>query len=102
MNFNLTVTNLSVRVQWTTVPNATNSIYYRTNLTTGGWLPFTNFGSYYYGNNLSVPNATQSNTFVSPQVYPSPAANVWVFDAVTNNPHYYRVLVQPATMYYPN
>ena len=108
VNFTLTLaTNrspLSVRVQWTTVANATNFIYYRTNLAAGSWLPFTNFNNYYYANNLSVTNAAHSNTFASPQVYQpypngAPATNVWVFDAVTNTPHYYRVLVQPWVTY---
>lgn len=107
VNFTLALTNLqplSVRVQWTTVANATNSIEYRTNLATGSWLPFTNFNNYYYANNLPVTNAAHSNTFASPQVYQaypngSPATNVWIFDVVTNTPHFYRVLVQPWVTY---
>jgi hypothetical protein len=104
LNFTETLTNvppLSVKVQWATIPNGTNYIYYRTNLVAGGWLPFTNFNSYYYGNNLSVTNAAHTNNFASPQPYPGPATNVWIFDVITNQPHYYRVLVQP-WLTYPN
>jgi hypothetical protein len=77
LNFNLTVTNRpppSVRIQWTTVTSATNFLYYKTNLL-NPWSLLTNF--------------------VSPQPYPSPATNVWVFDAITNVPHYYQVKVVP-------
>jgi hypothetical protein len=109
VNLTATVTNLSpasVRVQWRTPANATNSIEYRTNLAVGDWLPFTNFNRYYYGNNFSVTNLGHGNQFISPQVYQpypgsSPATNVWIFDTVTNTPHYYRVLVQP-WLTYPN
>jgi len=94
----------SVRVQWATVPNATNSIFYRTNLAVGDWLPFTNFDKYYWSTNTVIQPAN-ANSFVSPNPWSpfgSPATNVWVFDVVTNTPHYYRVLVQPALMYYPH
>jgi len=63
-----------VRIQWTTVTSATNFLYYKTNLL-NPWSLLTNF--------------------VSPQPYPSPATNVWVFDAITNVPHYYQVKVVP-------
>jgi hypothetical protein len=99
-NFNLTVTvtnlpPLSVRVQWTTIPLATNYIYYATNMFSTNWLPFTNFGYYYYGANVAVPNTAGTNSFISPQPRPSPATNVWVYDVVTNVSHYYRVMVNP-------
>jgi hypothetical protein len=98
INLSISMTNLpplSVRVQWTTVPNATNFIYYRTNMVSGPWLPLTNFNQYYYGNNVAVTNAAHSNNFISPQSYPAPATNVWVFDAISAIPRYYHVEVQP-------
>jgi hypothetical protein len=98
VNFTAIKTNVpapSVKVQWATVPNATNFIYFRTNLLAGSWLALTNFKNYYYANNVSLTNAAHANSFISPQPYPSPATNVWVFDAVTNVPHFYRVVVYP-------
>jgi hypothetical protein len=102
VNFTLTLTNRpppSVRLQWTTIPLATNYIYYRTNLLSTNWLPLTTFDNYYYGANVAVTNPAHTNFFPSPQPYPSSATNVWVFDAVTNMPHYYRVMVQPWLTY---
>jgi hypothetical protein len=101
-NFTVTLTNrppLSVRLQWMTIPLATNYIYYTTNLTSAIWLPFTNFNNYYYGANVAVTNSAHVNSFVSPQPYPSSPTNVWVFDVVTNMPHYYRVVVNPWLTY---
>lgn len=108
LNFAVTFTNLppsSVRLQWTTIPLATNYVYYRTNLLVGGWLPFTNFNNYYYLSNntsLTYPNTTHGNWFPSPQVYnPNQGpdnyqqARVSVYDAVTNTPHYYQIEVNP-------
>jgi hypothetical protein len=107
MKFNLTLsTNLSqklARVQWTTIPNATNSIWYTTNLLSTNWLPLTNFSNWYFGNNVAVTNPAHGNSFNSPQVYVNNATlpdnsqqtNVWVFDAITNVPHYYKVVVWP-------
>lgn len=40
------------------------------------------------------------NCLASPPPYPSPATNVGVFAAVTNTPHFYRVIVQ-AWLTYP-
>ena len=127
VKFTLTLTNRpppSVRVRWATIPLATNYIYYATNLvstmtvmtnyatnltivTTNYvtnlvgviWLPFTNFNNYYYGANVAVTNSAHTSSFVSPQPYPSPATNVWVFDVVTNVMRYYRVKVQPWLTY---
>ncbi len=104
--FTLTLTNLpplSARVQWITIPNATNFVYYTTNLLAPNWLAFTNFKNWYYGNNVAVTNATHGNSFRSPQIYVanqtlpdnSQRTNVWVYDAVTNVPHYYKVVVWP-------
>jgi len=98
VNFTPTLTNRpppSVRLEWTTVPLATNYIYYRTNLLSPNWLPLTSFNNYYYSANVAVTNSAHANSFVSPQPYPSSATNVWVFDVVTNMPHFYRVMVQP-------
>ena len=104
VNFTVALTNLppqSVRVQWVTIPNGTNYIYYRTNLTSGTWLPFTNFNNFYYGPNLAKPNSTHVNWFASPQSVPGPATNVWIFDTITSTPHFYQVMVQP-WLTYPN
>jgi hypothetical protein len=107
LNFTVTMTNLppkSAKVQWTTIPNATNFIYYTTNLlATNNWLAFTNFKNWYYGNNVAVTNSAHVNYFRSPQTYVNNASlpdnsqetNVWVFDAITNVPHYYKVVVWP-------
>jgi len=107
IKFNLTLaTNLSqnvARLQWTTIPNATNSIWYSTNLLSTNWLAFTNFSNWYFGNNVAVTNAAHGNSFNSPQVYLNNATlpdnsqqtNVWIFDAITNVPHYYKVVVWP-------
>lgn len=104
VNFTITLTNLppkSVRVQWVTVPNGTNYIYYRTNLLAGTWLPLTNFNNFYYGANVAVPNSTHVNWFASPQPTPGSATNVWIFDVITNTPHFYQVMVQ-TWLTYPN
>ena len=102
VNFTLTLTNLpplSVRLQWTTIPQATNYIYFKTNLLSPDWLPLTNFDNYYYGANVAVANSAHASGFISPQPYPSATTNVWVFDVVTNMPHYYRVTVAPWLTY---
>jgi hypothetical protein len=107
IKFNLTLAaNLSqnmARLQWTTIPNATNAIWYTTNLLSTNWLALTNFSNWYYGNNVAVTNAAHLNSFHSPQVYVNNASlpdnsqqtNVWVFDAITNAPRYYKVVVSP-------
>ncbi len=85
LNFTIVVTNRpppSVRLQWTTIPRATNYVYYKTNFLQPGWLALTNF--------------------TSPQVYNPTAgtdnyqqARVSVFDALTNAPRYYQIEVNP-------
>jgi hypothetical protein len=110
LNFTIGLTNnpapKSVRLQWQTIPNSTNYIFYKTNLLQD-WSPFTNFSHFYYGANVKVTNAAHVNWFPSPLTYPSnpPVSdlrtNVWVFDVITNTPHFYRVLVQP-WLTYPN
>ena len=110
VHFNLTTTNLpplSARLRWTTIPNATNFVLYATNLLATNWLAYTNFKNYYYGNNVAVTNAAHVNSFISPQVYinnpllpdNSQQTNVWVYDTITNVPHYYRVVVVPWITY---
>ncbi len=104
--FNLVLTNLpprSVRIGWRTIPLAGNSIFYKTDLASSNWLPFTNFDNYYYGNGTAVANPAHTNYFVSPQPYliggtpvdNGQSTNVWVFDPLTNVPHFYRIMVQP-------
>ena len=110
LNFTIAQTNnpapKSVRLQWQTIPNSTNYIFYKTNLLQD-WSPFTNFSHFYYGANVKVTNAAHVNWFPSPLTYPSnpPVSdfrtNVWVFDVITNTPHFYRVMVQP-WLTYPN
>lgn len=110
LNFTISLTNnpapKSVRLQWQTIPNSTNYIFYTTNLLMP-WQPFTNFSAYYFGANVKVTNSAHINSFMSPLAYPSnpPSSdlrtNVWVFDVITNTPHFYRVLVQP-WLTYPN
>lgn len=107
IKFTLTVTNNAsqpvAKVQWTTIPNATNSIWYTTNLASTNWLALTNFPNWYFGNNVAVTNASHGNSFLSPQVYVhnatlpdnSQQTNVWVYDLVTNVPHFYKVVVWP-------
>jgi hypothetical protein len=106
LNVTVKVTNLPpqcVTVQWTTIPNATNYIYYATNMMSTNWLAFTNFNNWYYGNHVAVTNAAHVNYFRSPQVYinnstlpdNSQQTNVWVHDVITNVPHFYKVVVDP-------
>jgi hypothetical protein len=119
----------AVKIQWTTIPNATNYVFYTTNifatnwppasLTASGspanWVAFTNFvnpnywTNSYFGANRPNPNLPVANTFLSPQVYidnptlpdNSQQTNVWVYDAVTNVPHYYKVIVSPWVNFQP-
>ena len=103
LNFTITKTNPpanSVRLQWQTIPNATNYIFYKTNLSSPAWLPFTNFTKYFYGNNIGTTNSAHVNWFASPLAYPSNPpisdlrTNVWVTDGITNTAQFYRVMVQ--------
>lgn len=111
IHFSASATNLppeSIRVQWSTIPNATNYVYYTTNITSDNWLPFTNYSKWYFGNNVAVPHLAV-NWFVSPQVYVnnpslpdnSQNTNVWLYEAVTNAPHYFKVLVSPVVDFQP-
>ncbi len=111
LNFSVRVTNLPpkmLRVEWTTIPNAMNFVYYTTNLhqPPTNWLSFTN--SYYGTAGAANPNRPFTNSalgvgFLSPQQYVDVATtdnaqqtNVWVYDALTNEPpRYYRVFVAP-------
>ena len=113
MNFTASVaTNNanSVKIQWATIPNATNFIYYTTSIPFTNWLPFTNFNNWYYGNNVAKTNSSHGNGFHSPQapsgvnysaVDNGTQTNVWLFDTVTNVPHYYKVVVWPWQDYMP-
>jgi len=96
----------SVRLQWPTIPLAANYVYYTTNLLSPNWQPFTNFNYFYWLSNnveVAVTNAAHAGGFVSPQPYVStvhPAdnwetTNVWIYDALTNVPHFYKLMVQP-------
>jgi hypothetical protein len=96
----------SVRVQWTTIPDATNAVFYTTNLMSNNWLAYTNFKYAYWGNNATAfTNSSATNYFRSPQTYivsAPPGApdnfqqtNVWFYDTATNVPHYYKVVVWP-------
>ena len=98
-----------VRVEWTTIPNATNFLFYTTNLmglAPTNWVQLTNYSStnWYFGN-----RARWSNAPVSPQVYidnpnlgdNSQQTNVWLYDVVTNVPRYYRVVVWPDVDFEP-
>jgi hypothetical protein len=107
INLTTTTTNLPpkvAKIEWTTIPNATNFIFYTTNLTaTNGWLAFTNFKASYYGNNVTNSHPRFTNGFISPQAYINNASlpdnsqqtNVWIYDVLTNVPHYYKVVVWP-------
>jgi hypothetical protein len=104
VSFMITVTNLppkSARLTWVTVANGTNYIYYKTNLLSPNWLPFTNFQNFYYAPGQSGTNGLHTNWFPSPFGYPSTPANVWIYDALTNGPRYYQIVVQP-WLTYPN
>jgi hypothetical protein len=83
LNFTETLTNvppLSVRLSWETIPNATNYVYYATNLVSPAWLLL-----------------FQTN---SPQPYPSSATNISVlFPINPAKPRYYQVVVQPWLTY---
>lgn len=101
MDFNIAITNVppkSARLSWTTIPSATNFVYYKTNLLQP-WLPFTNFTSYFHGG--IAGGKSGSNSFATPFFTPTnpPAndfrTNVWVHDVLNGVPHFYRVLVQP-------
>ena len=103
LNFTITKTNNpanSVRLQWQTIPNATNYVFYKTNLASPTWLPFTNYAKFYYGNNVGVTKGANVNWFPSPLAYPTNPpisdlrTNVWVLDGITNTAQFYRVLVQ--------
>jgi hypothetical protein len=83
VNFKLTLNNppLTALLTWDSIPSATNTVYYRTNLVLGNWLPLT--------------------TNISPSLVPPaggwPITNT-ITIAVTNNPSvplFYRVRVDP-------
>jgi hypothetical protein len=100
VNFTVALTNVppvSLKLQWQTIPEATNLVQYTTNLLSPEWLTLTNLNTYYYGGGVAVPGV-YLNGFISPQAVPGPVTNVWVYDVLTNAPQrYYRVLVNPNT-----
>jgi len=104
LNFTILLTNLppkSVRIQWTSVAYGTNFIFYKTNLLSPAWMPFTGFKNYYLGN-TSGTNSAHTNWFpMTPglEPYPSPETNVWIYDTITNMPHFYQIIVQPWLTY---
>jgi len=96
----------SARVEWTTIPNATNIVYYATNLLSTNWLVFTNYQRAYWGANVPFTNRISlTGGFISPQAYISSPpfgapdnfqqTNVWLYDTVTNVQRYYKVEVWP-------
>ena len=85
INFRLTITNVPpryARLTWMTIPNATNTVLFKTNLLSPVWSVLTNF--------------------ISPQPYRSPASPVVLLDPVgTNAAKFYRITVAP-WLTYPN
>jgi hypothetical protein len=83
VKFTLTLTNLSatnyVKLSWQSIPSATNSVYYTTNLVVPNWQVLTNFVT--TGSSSPTPEA------VFDKVNPAP-------------PRYYRVLVSPNNQFY--
>jgi hypothetical protein len=78
VKFTLTQTNippLSALLTWQTMPDATNTVFYRTNLASAAWLMLTNF--------------------VTPPAPPYAPVTTNVLDTVTAFPKFYRVLVTP-------
>ena len=81
VSFNVTVTNLpppTAFISWNSIPDATNFVFYKTNLLSADWLTLTNF--------------------VTPPAPPyAPVANVVADPVNPSVPHYYRVRVDPNT-----
>ena len=79
VNFTVTATNippLAARLTWQTIPDATNTVFYRTNLAMTSWLVLTNF--------------------TTPPAPPYAPITTNVLDAVNPAfPKFYRVLVNP-------
>ncbi len=83
VKFKLTLTNRpppTVLLKWNSIPGATNTVYYRTNLALGGWLVLTNK--------------------ISPSLVPPaggwPITNT-VSDPMTNSARFYRLQLDPNT-----
>ena len=89
----------SAWLQWTTCPNATNYVFFTTNISSSVWFPLTNFDFYYYGTNMAFANASHLNWFISPQPDRSSYTNVWLYDPATNGLRYYRVAVQASLLH---
>jgi hypothetical protein len=71
-------------ISWNTVPLATNSVFYSTNLV--NWRLLTN---------IYIP----VDPFVSPNPYPGPATNIMVFDPTAGPGRFYQVSVYPWLTY---
>jgi hypothetical protein len=85
VNLKLMLNNppLTARLTWDSIPSATNTVYDRTNLVLGNWLPLT----------------TNISSSLVPPAGGWPITNT-ITIAVTNNPsvpHFYRVRVDPNT-----
>jgi hypothetical protein len=91
VNFTETLTNvppLSIRLSWDTIPNATNYVYYETNLVSTNWIL------------LQTNSSMPANPFISPQPEGSSVTNISVLDPINQvQPRYYRVTVQPDLTY---
>jgi hypothetical protein len=77
LNVYLTNANTKVAITWDTIPYATNTVFYTTNIMTSPipWTVLTNF--------------------ISPIPYPSQPKAVTVLDPLANPPRYYQVIVSP-------
>jgi hypothetical protein len=74
----------TIAISWNSVPQATNSLFYSTNLLS--WRLLTNI-------------YIQTNPFVSVEPYPGPATNITVFDPVTVPGRFYKVTIYPWLTY---
>ncbi len=87
LNLNVYPTNHpanTIAISWNSIPLATNSVFYSTNLL-----------SWWLLTNIYVP----TNPFVSPEPYPGPATNITVFDPVTVPGRFYKVTIYPWLTY---
>jgi hypothetical protein len=85
INLQISVTNLPVRrarISWTTIPAATNTVWFKTNLLSPNWSVLTNFPS----PQTYIPFAGADNY---------QAMRVVVLDGITNSARFYRIQVNP-------
>lgn len=83
-----------VCLQWVATGGETYSLYYRTDLLAGDWMPYTSFAGYYYGNGIWVPNTAQNNSIALPADAGS-AVTVRVVDGLTSAPQFYYQVRKP-------